>query len=287
MKASAAQAAIIVATAAAALGLTLAAWKSARDEEQAKARIAFEARASGIAREIEGRMLDYEQALRGGAGLFAASQAVTPEEWTAYFEATGVERAYPGIRGFGYAPYVPAERKPDFERSARAAGLQGYAIFPAGTRDAYVPVLYLRPLDDANRRAIGFDMYSDAVRRKAFDLARDSGEPAITGLVTLVQDTQSGQQPGFLMYMPIYRPGAPRSTVEERRRSLMGFVYSPFRALDLVTGVIGRTPGVEVHLTDVTDAASPAVLFAPPEPEARHGTPDFTWREDFPVGGRT
>lgn len=287
MKAALAQAAIIVATAAAALGLTLAAWKSARDDEQAKARIAFEARATGIARAIEGRMLDYEQALRGGAGLFAASQAVTPDEWSAYFEATGVERAYPGIRGLGYAPYVSAERKAELERWARSAGLPGYAVFPPGTRDAYVPVLYLRPLDEANRRAIGYDMYSDAVRRRAFDLARDSGEPAITGVVTLVQDTQSTLLPGFLMYMPVYRQGAPRSTPEERRRALVGFVYSAFRAWDLVTGVIGGTPGVEVHVTDVTDASSPAVLFAPPEREARRGAPQFVWREDFRLGGRT
>ncbi|HEY5896668.1 MAG TPA: CHASE domain-containing protein, partial [Burkholderiales bacterium] len=262
MKASPAQAAVIVATAAAALGLTLVAWKSARDDELAKARIAFEARATGIARAIEGRMLDYEQALRGGAGLFAASQTVTPEEWAAYYEATHIERAYPGLRGFGYAPYVPAERKAELERWARSAGLPGYAIFPSGTRDAYVPVLYLRPLDESNRRAIGYDMYADAVRRRAFDLARDNGEPAITAVVTLVQDTQDTPQPGFLMYMPIYRQGAPQSTVEERRRALVGFVYSPFRTLELVTGVIGGSPGVDVRVTDVTEPASPTILFA-------------------------
>ncbi|HEY5900848.1 MAG TPA: ATP-binding protein, partial [Burkholderiales bacterium] len=68
------------------------------------------------------------------------------------------------------------------------------------------------------------------------------------------------------------------------RRALVGFVYSPFRTLELVTGVIGGSPGVDVRVTDVTEPASPTILFASHEP--RRTNPAFTWSEDFRVSGR-
>ena len=73
-------------------------------------------------------------------------------------------------------------------------------------------------------------MFSEPVRREAMVRARDSGMPAASGRVRLVQDdiTQSNH-PGFLMYEPVYRTGAMPSTVEERRAQLLGFVYSPFQ----------------------------------------------------------
>src|SRR5690606_5845949 len=43
--------------------------------------------------------------------------------------------------------------------------------------------------------------------------------------------------PGFLIYVPVYDGGTIPDTVEQRRASLQGFVYAPFRAGDLLRGI--------------------------------------------------
>ena len=52
------------------------------------------------------------------------------------------------------------------------------------------------------------------------------------------------KQSGFLIYVPVYRNGAPVTTVEERRNALIGFVYSPFRVGDFLAPVTSE--GVEL-----------------------------------------
>ena len=264
-------------TAAVSLIPTFGAWHAARNVAEQEAALRFEVRATEIANSIRDRMLDYEQVLRGAAGLFAASQRVERAEWIAYVQSIKIERAYPGIQGLGFAPRVDAGGKVAVERAARADGLSAYAVFPAGAREAFVPTLYLQPLDERNRRALGYDMYSEPVRRRALDEARDSGEPAITGVVTLVQESDADVQPGFLLYMPVFRNGAPVTTAAERRRAIAGFVYSPFRARDLVTGIIGRNPGVEIRLSDATTAERPEEMFRDTARGAAQGRARPAW----------
>ena len=122
-------------TAAASLVPTFAAWHAARNVAGEEAKLRFEQRAVAIANEIQGRMLDYEQVLRGAAGLFAASQHVERREWSTYVNSIRIERAYPGIQGLGFAPQVGTDGKAAVERAARSDGLSAYAVFPAGARD--------------------------------------------------------------------------------------------------------------------------------------------------------
>ena len=65
-------------------------------------------------------------------------------------------------------------------------------------------------MNERNLRAFGYDMFSEPVRRAAMEAARDSGQAAATGRVTLVQEgaQRPGRALGFLMYVPVYRAGA-------------------------------------------------------------------------------
>ena len=67
------------------------------------------------------------------------------------------------------------------------------------------------------------------------EAARDSGNAVASGRVQLVQERElpdSNKQSGFLIYVPVYRNNSPDSNKEERRKALIGFVYSPYRADD-------------------------------------------------------
>src|SRR5256884_3166265 len=122
-------------------------------------------------------------------------------------------------------------------------------------------------------------MFPDPVRRGAMERARDIGMRVASGRVTLVQEIDEPKEAGFLLYEPVYRNGAKTDTVEERRAALIGFVYSPFRAGDLLTNILaaneyqgtdfqvfdGATADVTNLLYDSaprTDAASNASRFA-------------------------
>ncbi|HWS56834.1 MAG TPA: CHASE domain-containing protein, partial [Pyrinomonadaceae bacterium] len=169
----------------------------------------------------------------------------------------------------------------------REAGLADYAVRPAGAREEYFPIVYLEPLDGRNRGALGFDMFSEPVRRAAMERARDTGAPAASGRVTLVQEeTEREKQSGFLIYVPVYRGGAVPPTVEERRAALVGFVYSPFRAGDLLRGIFGQEPNpvADFSVYDGAAADPAGLLHGPAGGEGRE--PRFTSTRTFDVEGR-
>lgn len=197
------------------------------------------------------RMDDYEQVLRGGAALFSATGMPSRAEWRAYVDRLELDQTLPGILGTGFALMVPREGREAHERSVRAEGFANYAITPPGNRDMFSSIIYLEPFTGPNLRAFGYDMFSDPIRREAMERARDTGQPALSKKVTLVQEAGAGAQPGFLIYMPVYRTAKPPATIEERRAALIGFVYSPFRAFDVMESTF-NVPGqiVELELFD-------------------------------------
>ena len=77
---------------------------------------------------------------------------------------------------------------------------------------------------------------------------------------SLAQDT--GEQLGFLLFVPIYKTGMPHRTFEERRLHLQGFTMAMFRLDTLVEQSLqGLALGaMGLDLSDVTDAASKYLL---------------------------
>jgi signal transduction histidine kinase len=196
------------------------------------------------------RVHDYERVLKGGAGLFAASGTVTRGEWRRYVERLDLQQGLPGIQGIGFAQLIPANEKDAHEAAIRAQGFPDYQVHPAGDRETYSSIVYLEPFAGRNMRAFGFDMSSEPVRHEAMDRARDTGAPAISGRVTLVQETDVDVQPGFLMYVPIYRNDMPTQTRDQRRAAIQGFAFSPFRSLDLMESLYRdprRDAEIEIH----------------------------------------
>jgi len=201
---------------------------------------------------LVGRMNNYQQVLRGGQGLYAASETVSRTEWRNYVGALQLDSYLPGVQSVAFSPIVRAEDRHAHESGVRAEGFPDYSIFPAESAFPVIcVVLYIEPFEGRNLRAVGYDMYSEAVRREAMDRARDTGKPALSGKVRLVFEEAPDIQPGFLMYLPIYRNGWPASSVDERRRALVGFINSSFRARDFLGELLrGAHADVELDLFD-------------------------------------
>jgi signal transduction histidine kinase len=80
--------------------------------------------------------------------------------------------------------------------------------------------------------------------------ARTTGHSACTARVDLVQETERDRQAGFLVYLPVsvsLRGGLERRAV--------GFVYAPFRAVDLLGATLPPESLAAIHL-EVFDGAS-------------------------------
>lgn len=124
------------------------------------------------------------------------------------------------------------------------------SIKPLGKRSQYGAIVYLEPMDKYNIQAIGYDMFSEPIRRIAMERARDTGLPSISERVKLVQEIGSEVQPGILMYVPIYKKGMKTDTVEERRNTLFGYVYSPFRMYDLIDTIGIKNENIDFKIYD-------------------------------------
>jgi signal transduction histidine kinase/CHASE1-domain containing sensor protein/CheY-like chemotaxis protein len=175
--------------------------------------------------------------LRAGTGLFAASDEVDPVEFHQFVQQLDLQRNYPGIQGIGFSRSFTAAEKDELVRKMRESVREDFRIFPDRPRDHYTAIVYLYPPGNRNERAIGFDMFEDPVRRQAMEQARDTGAPAATGRVRLVQDSENQEQPAFLVYAPVYRNGASLKSIDDRRRALLGYVYSPYFISDFLTPI--------------------------------------------------
>lgn len=215
------------------LTATVWAWRANQKHAWERAKTRFDQEVQRTRLSMLSRLEVYEDGLYGTRSLFEANQVVTRQMFHDYVGHLRLEERYPGIQGIGFAQYIPASDLQAHIAAVRKGGFPDYTVKPPGARPEYTSIIYLEPFDWRNQRAFGYDMFSEPTRRAAMEYARDSGGTSLSGKVRLVQETETDVQSGVLMYLPLYRKGAPRATVAERRRALLGYIYSPFRVRNL------------------------------------------------------
>jgi two-component sensor histidine kinase/CHASE1-domain containing sensor protein len=227
-----------------------------RSDEQRR-QVELDRNLTEIASALQRRITENIALLRAGSALFAMQPDVTQAqiaEFSSDLQASG--NLY-GSMGLGWAPLLRARQTPAFEQGRRADGQPDFAIFPrpqsAGAAGGAVPVVYIEPSSPSNQRTVGFDMYSDPVRRLAIDRSMRSGKPVASGKVQLVQDRR-GSGNGFLIFMPV---------VDARQRGkVKGFVYSPFRADDFLASAAELYRNDELEVSVYDQSVAPENLLA-------------------------
>ncbi|MGE0526362.1 MAG: CHASE domain-containing protein, partial [Bdellovibrionales bacterium] len=225
--------------------------------EKSKSENRFESLTIELQADILRRIEVYEDTLRGGVGLYSASKSVEPPEWRAYYNALKLTENYPGISGLGVIWPVQSHNLHLFEslmrkqgqRNFKAKSVPGFPLKPAG--QTHYLIKFIEPLE-SNLPAVGLDISTEPHRKAAADLARDSGKSAITSKISLVQD-QFGNS-GFLMFLPIYRPNWPLSSVEERRKAHQGWLFGAFNAERFFNQILEKYRGeVQLYVFDGND----------------------------------
>lgn len=272
------------------LAITFGLWHHERLSDATNLRASFDFGLRQSATRIEQRIASYEQMLRGVQGLFVASGPIRRDNFDAYVDALLAGSDFAGLQAIAYGPKLRPDQLEGHVLAERLAGQSGYAVRPSGAREAYAPVTFIAPDTESSRRALGYDVYSEPVRRAAMLQARDSGRAAITARTTLVTEDGGAPRYGFLMFLPLYAAGAPVDTIAQRREHLVGWVWAGFRMNDLMSSLYGEsTPGLALSIHDGTALSDDTLMFRSGDdaPPAGERAPTFEAQEYVSVAGHT
>ena len=259
----------------------------------ALARLDFEESANRLERDVVRRISLTGYGLQGGVAAISAIGVLDRAAFRRYVEARDMDREFPGVRGFGFVERVPREGLAEFIERERRDGAAAFDVRTAGSAPDLYVIKYIEPLA-RNRQALGFDIGSEAVRRTAVESAVRSGQPTLTGRIALVQDQR--RSPGWLLVVPVYRPGAGHATPAEREQALVGLMYAPLVAADILAGADGvAQQKVDFELFDGTgtqpenllyDADNHLGILGKPTTEAAAGPRLFSVQRRLVVAGR-
>ena len=238
-------------------------------------------RAERVAMLIDTRLRDHVALLEGVRALYQSDSRSSGPGIRAYLTALRPQVHVPGLEGVGIAVAMRQQTPAAAEAMLRQNYGRDITVWPVGNQPVGFPIVLLEPHTPRRDAALGYDMYSEPVRREAMRRAWQTGRPAASGIVQLVQEGAAARrQPGFLISVPVYAdqaaPGAaglpadtPRAATRATApgaRPIEAFVYAPFRIDDLMTAILGAQldtiDGLEIHAGE-----------GPSAPHAyRHGT---------------
>lgn len=208
---------------------------NARAREEAQVREA----AQSIASSLERRANNFASYLRAGAALFSTTQDVEPALFQRFVSELRLDLEYRGAEGIGWVTVLEAQDAPAFLQQQRRKQGAFPDIRPALQDGVGIvaPVTFFSPDTARNRRALGFDMYSDPVREAAMSEAQRTVQPTASARIVLAQEG-AGNAPGFVIFMPVFRQIQGGSEID---RALAGFVYSPFSAREFLDAAMERS----------------------------------------------
>jgi len=187
---------------------------------------------------IKNRLVNYEQVLFATQGLFLSSDHATLQEWQTFVKNQQISDRFRGVQVVGYSQKIGSSEDLASHIQEMRSVWPNYSVHPDDPREQYFAVIYVEPVNDRNLLAVGYDMFTEPVRRAAMEKARDTNTVAISGKVVLVQDIGKDVQPGFLMYLPVYKNHMSHTSIEEKQSALQGFVYAAFRTYDLFNAML-------------------------------------------------
>ena len=216
--------------------------------------------AARIATQVNMRLRDHVGVLEGVRALYQSDAAASGPGIRAYLSALQPQVRTPGMEGIGIAAAMRQGTPAAIEARLRENYGEDIKVWPATDQPVGFAVVLVEPYTPRRHVALGFDMYSEPVRREAMRRAWQTGHPAASGVVQLAQERAAVvKQPGFLIYLPIYArtgsaDGGATIATAGGSRPIEAFVYAPFRIHDMVHAVFGSQldtiKGIEIYAGD-------------------------------------
>ncbi len=221
-------------------------------EAENKMRVEFQKISVEVSDIVEAQFNAQDAFISGVAALFATSAAPITAEHFKNYVAHGLER-FPMIQGISWLSYIKPDQfqgfvldqrkiHPNYE--VKAIGSSDKLV-PDGVRRFYTPVVFIEPFN-ANQRALGFDISSNAVRLEAVQKALSGYKTVATAPIQIVQDQLKKSSILLLKYVPDSKNGP-------------GLVSEVLRLEDFI-GLTTERLSEDANIR-VVDAASKSIIF--------------------------
>jgi PAS domain S-box-containing protein len=242
-----------------ALAAAAAAFLYARVHDARGIRAGFAVEAGSLNDDLGRELNAYLESLRSLGYLYDSSKAVDRGEFRTFTE--GPLARHKAFVALMWQPRAPGAGLPERFQNA-----------------------FIEPTT-AEAPALGFDPAAAPAWAQAYERARDTGEPAATGLAR--SPFEDARQPHFLLVNPIYTHGPRPASVPERRRRLRGFVTGAVALERIVDASLARrsASGLSVAIENLDAPADVRRLYPPTPPAAppaltvplRMGLPGLAW----------
>ena len=279
--------------------LAVAFFMNTQEQEHQRVENEFSRHSLLIKDALDKKLARYVEALYSVHDLLELSKSIDRVYFSQIVQGT-LERN-PGIHGISWNNVVYLNDRHDFEQKIQNEGFADFGIkeksqtgqmIKAGQRGRYIVVNFIEPMK-GNEKAFGYDVYSDALRQKAMDLAESTGKLVATSPIQLVQET--GQQVGVLLFLPVYHEI--HKTEGPSKNRLKGFVVGVFRMGDLLVEAfnsIGASYITTKLLDPSVDSQNPLLAshaFGGREENSDElfsvAPPPFQWKTTIRIGQRS
>ena len=217
----------------------------------------FAQSAPAAVEQTRSRLAVYLATLKGVGALFSASDSVSPQELSNYFERLNIHgsEGSRGMDGVGVIWRVAPGERASHEARIRSK-YPGYKLSSKRTNETLYPIIYFEALGPTPSKALGWDVAENDIRRAALLRAEARGEVTISARTQLLYADGTRGPPGFVVYVPIF---SPKNNTQEPR--VIGFVFGAFDAQKLLSSIFA-SPNQMTTLAvfDGTDAHKDALL---------------------------
>lgn len=271
------------------LCLVVIAFLGASDRQQKSQIYEVEDHGRTIANLLDRRFIAHQEALFALKRLIEVVPDMTYQQFEYFTQITLQDNK--DIFALSYNPYVLDSARNVFEETMAGVSMSPFKIMernsqkqliPAPVHPLYVPVGFIAPLE-GNRPALGFNIYSEPMRRNAIDRAFTSKRSTVTAPIQLVQDAQ--KRVGVLVMTPAYRKD--KTAIGDGVEKLVGLAVGVFKIDEMVRiATKNQVPrGIVFRLTDHLADADRSLLFQS-DGGLNKPTDPYVWRTQLTMADR-
>lgn len=261
--------------------ITLIAWRwQLRVQAEAREFSGMQTSAA-ITTEIRERLQLHALFLRSLQAFAAVDPDHDLNQWRRFAQGIDISTNLAGLFAFAYAPAVAATKKGRFMLAGGQPGAGDHLRrWPDSGAAIAVPLAFVAPETEPLRAVIGFDQWSEPIRRQAIEQAVARRDVTLSAPLVLLTDAAK-PRPGFLLMHALYRPGQPLGNIQERHRAFAGVVMTAYRTDEFLAAL---TPATDSRLalrifdenpaSDRPEAPSPTLI--------HESAPDLRFTADMP-----
>lgn len=215
------------------ISASLGLWKISDESLDKQSELEFELDVNNVIDSIQKRLDRDVKLLYSLRALYYSSQFVDRGEFTNFANSVEMQKNYPGIGLLGYQELVLDKDKEKFvsdfvnDTLTNPNGYPDFKIFPEGSRSEYVVLKYAYP-EEGVSSAFGFDVLTESSRSRVALASRDENLPLMSDLINILPNND----PGFLIYLPVFKDNSVNESLEWRRDNLKGYLTVVFKNKD-------------------------------------------------------